>query len=111
MLPGVAYHHWGAAYPHLLHSRIAEEYILWRAWRYYEVPRAIANVATLFKPDCILTVSHVSAWLCAWQLAAERRIPLHMVVHDDYVYANRFPRWSRNWAEKKFGHAYRAATG
>jgi hypothetical protein len=32
-----------------------------------------------------------------------------MVVHDDFVYANRFPHWSRPWAERKFGDAYRAA--
>jgi hypothetical protein len=111
LLPGAAYHHWGATFPRLLHSRVAEEYILWRAWNYYEVPRAIANIATLFKPDAILTVSHVSAWLCAWQLAADRRIPFHVVVHDDYVYASRFPAWSRDWAERKFRDAYRAAAG
>jgi hypothetical protein len=57
-LPGVAYHHWGAAFPRLLHSRVAGEYILWRAWRYYEVPWPIANIATLFRPDAILTISH-----------------------------------------------------
>lgn len=111
LLPGAAYHHWGAAVPRLLHSRIAEEYILWRAWNYYKVPRAIANIATGFRPEAILTVSHVSAWLCAWQLAASRRIPLHMVVHDDYVYANRFPKWSQRWAESRFGDAYRSAAG
>jgi hypothetical protein len=111
LLPGAAYHHWGAAFPRLLHSRVAEEYILWRAWKYYRVPRRIADIAALFKPDAILTVSHVSAWLCAWQLAAARRIPLHMVVHDDEVYASRFPKWSRPWAERKFADAYRAAAG
>src|SRR5690242_11386679 len=45
-LPGVAYHHWGPAFPRLLYSRVAEEYILWRAWRYYEVPAHIARIAT-----------------------------------------------------------------
>lgn len=109
LLPGAAYHHWGAAFPRLLHSRIAEEYILFRAWKYYRVPRAIANIATLFKPEAILTISHVSAWLCAWQLAANRGLPLHIVAHDDGVYASRFPAWSRGWAERKFGEAYRAA--
>jgi hypothetical protein len=109
MLPGVAYHHWGAAWPRLLRSRVAAEYILWRAWKYYEVPPQIANIATLFKPDAILTISHVSAWLCAWQLAERRRIPLHIIAHDDADYANRFPRWSWPWAENKFGQAYRAA--
>jgi hypothetical protein len=88
---------------------VAEEYILFRAWQYYEVPRRIAALAARFRPEAIVTISHVSGWLCAWQLAADRRIPFHMVAHDDLVYANRFPRWSRGWAERKFGEAYRAA--
>ena len=33
VLPGVRYHHWGPAFPRLLHSRVSEEYVLWRAWR------------------------------------------------------------------------------
>lgn len=110
-LPGVAYHHWGAGYPSLLHSRVAEEYVLWHAWRYYEVPPAIAHTATMFKPDAILTISHVSAWLAAWQLSLARGLPLHLIAHDDFVYASRFPRWSRAWAERKFGEAYRHAAG
>lgn len=109
MLPGVRYHHWGPMFPRLLYSRVASEYILWRAWRYYEVPAAIARIATLFKPDAILTISHVSGWLAAWQLSLQRRIPLHLIAHDDFVYANRFPAWSRPWAERLFGEAYRSA--
>jgi hypothetical protein len=92
-----------------LYSRGAEEYILWRAWRYYEVPAAIARIATLFKPEAILTISHVSGWLAAWQLAQQRRIPFHVIAHDDFVYSSRFPKWSRAWAERKFAEAYRAA--
>jgi hypothetical protein len=109
LLPGATYHHWGAAFPRLLYSRVGEEYILFRAWKYFEVPRRIAAIATLFRPDAILTISHVSGWLCAWQLAADRGVPLHIVAHDDLVYASRFPRWARSWAERKFGEAYRAA--
>jgi hypothetical protein len=109
LLPGVAYHHWGASMPRLLRSRVAREYILWNAWQYYEVPPPIAQIATMFKPDAILTISHVSAWLCAWQLAVRRNIPLHIIAHDVGDYADRFPRWSQAWAERKFGAAYRAA--
>lgn len=110
-LPGVAYHEWAPAFPGLLHSRVAEEYVLWRAWRYYEVPPAISHIATMFKPQAILTISHVSGWLAAWQLARHRGVPLHLIAHDDFVYASRFPAWSRPWAERKFGEAYRFASG
>jgi hypothetical protein len=110
-LDGVAYHHWGPMFPRLLHSRVAEEYVLWRAWRYYEVPRAIEQIATMFKPDAILSISHVSGWLAGWQLALQRRIPFHLIAHDDFVYRSRFPACSATWAERKFGDAYRAASG
>ena len=110
-LPGVAYHHWGPAFPRLLYSRVAEEYILWRAWRYYEIPAHIAHIATMFKPQAILSISHVSGWLAGWQVARERRIPFHIIAHDDFAYATRFPQWSRGWAERRFGEAYRSAVG
>jgi glycosyltransferase involved in cell wall biosynthesis len=109
MLPGVAYHHYGPMYPRLLHSRVAEEYVLWRAWRYYEVPAVIERIATLFKAQAVLSISHVSGWLAAWQLSKNRRLPFHLIAHDDLVYSNRFPAWSRAWAERKFGEAYRDA--
>lgn len=108
-LPGAAYHHWGPMFPRLLHSRVAEEYVLWRAWRYYEVPAAIERIATMFRADAILSISHVSGWLAGWQLARQRRIPFHLIAHDDFVYASRFPGWSRRWAARKFGEAYRDA--
>jgi hypothetical protein len=110
-LAGVTYHHWGPMFPRLLHSRVAEEYVLWRAWRYYELPRAIEQIATLFRPDAILSISHVSGWLAGWQLALQRRIPFHLIAHDDFVYQSRFPAWSTAWAGRRFGDAYRAASG
>ncbi|MEP6782575.1 MAG: hypothetical protein ABI983_02835 [Acidobacteriota bacterium] len=110
-LPGAAYHHWGPAFPRLLYSRVAEEYILWRAWRYYEIPAHIAHIATMFKPEAILSISHVSGWLAGWQVASTRRIPVHLIAHDDFAYQSRFPHWSRAWAERRFGEAYRSAVG
>jgi glycosyltransferase involved in cell wall biosynthesis len=110
-LPGVAYHEWPAMFPRLFHSRFAPPYQLWRARRYYEVPPAIARVATLFRPEAILSVSHLAAWLGAWQLAQQRRLPFHLIAHDDQVYSHHFPKWSRGWAERKFGQAYRDAVG
>lgn len=108
-LARAAYHHWGPMFPSLLHSRVAEEYVLWRAWRYYEVPAAIERIATMFRAEAILSISHVSGWLAGWQLARQRSIPFHLIAHDDFVYASRFPGWSRRWAERKFGEAYRDA--
>ena len=108
-LPGVQYYEWSPWWPRLFHSRVAEEYVLWRAWRYHRIPAPIAAIAATFRPEAILTISHVSAWLCAAQLAAARGIPLHMIAHDDEVYMGRFPQWSRGWAARRFAQAYRDA--
>jgi hypothetical protein len=110
-LPGVAYHHWGPAFPALLHSRLADEYVLWHTWRYYQVPSAIRSIAARFQADAILSISHVSAWLAAWQIARSAQVPLHLIAHDDFVYSSRIPAWSRAWVERKFGEAYRSASG
>ena len=111
MLPGVAYHRHGAAFPRLLASRVAREYCLWHAWKYYRVPGSIANVAADFRAEAILSVSHVSAWLAAWQLSLRLGIPLYLIAHDDLVYQDRFPTWAQSWAGRKFRQAYRAARG
>lgn len=111
VLPGVTYHRHGAGFPRLLTSRIAQEYCLWQAWKYYKIPDSIAIVAAQFRAEAILSISHVSAWLCAWQLSTRLGIPLHLIAHDDLVYEDRFPQWARSWASRKFGQAYRAATG
>jgi Glycosyltransferase Family 4 len=111
MLPGVPYHRYGAAFPRLLASRISREYCLWHAWKYYRVPTSIANVAADFRAEAILSISHVSAWLAAWQLSIRLGIPLYLIAHDDFVYQDRFPAWAQSWAGRKFCRAYRAARG
>ena len=42
-------------------------------------------------------------------LPLRRRIPFHLIAHDDLAYVSRFPAWSRPWVEARFGDAYRAA--
>lgn len=111
MLPGVTYHRHGVEFPRLLTSRIAQEYCLWHAWKYFRIPASIASVAAEFRAEAILSISHVSAWLGAWQLSTRLGIPLHLIAHDDLVYEDRFPEWARAWARRKFARAYRAATG
>jgi hypothetical protein len=108
-LPGVEYHHWGAAFPRLLQTRFSDIYCLWHFWRHGQIPRVITRVADAFQPQAVLSVSHASAWRSAWHLSAARSIPFHLIAHDDYAFSQGLPKIVREWAERKFAEAYRGA--
>jgi len=62
-----------------------------------------------FKPQAVLTVGHGAGCLVASRYALNRRLPLHLVAHDD---VRRFlpTSASRNWTERKFAAAYQYAS-
>ncbi|HKR21510.1 MAG TPA: glycosyltransferase, partial [Pyrinomonadaceae bacterium] len=59
--------------------------------------------------DCIVTVAHGFGWLVAASLARERRLPLHLIVHDDWPRAAHVPPAFRGWFERRFASVYKQA--
>ncbi len=59
--------------------------------------------------DCILTVAHGFGWLAAARLARKRRVPLHLIVHDDWPRAAQVPAAFRSWFENQFANVYNEA--
>jgi len=59
--------------------------------------------------ECILTVAHGFGWLAAANLARERNVPLHLIVHDDWPRAAHVPPAFRGWFESRFAGVYRQA--
>src|SRR5262249_48607198 len=53
--------------------------------------------------------AHGFGWLAAARLARERRLPLHLMVHDDWPRAANVPSGLRNWLDGKFAEGYRQA--
>src|SRR5215216_1098204 len=59
--------------------------------------------------ESVLTVAHGFGWLAAAEIASERRVPLHLIVHDDWPrVANIAPQF-RQWLDERFANIYRQA--
>lgn len=97
--------------PRFLHSRIAPFYsaflIQTAQLRKKRLQACIGN----FRPSVILTVAHGTTWLAASYFAKVHRLPLHLIVHDDWLVSRSshvLPRL-RPWADKIFESIYRQA--
>lgn len=72
----------------------------------------ISQVARLlegFEPEAVLTVAHGFSWLTAAVFAQQRRLPLHLIVHDDLAKVANLPGPFSSWLDRRFGCVYRQA--
>lgn len=70
--------------------------------------RNVRGVLREFRPQAILTVAHGFSWLAASAFAERYKLPLHLIVHDDW------PRMAsvgpvKPWMERRFCSVYRRA--
>jgi glycosyltransferase involved in cell wall biosynthesis len=82
------------------------------AWFSYNGTKVAPKVAQSLNGsgfDCVLTVAHGFGWLAAAGLAERRKLPLHLMVHDDWPRAAAVPRGFRNWLERRFANVYSQA--
>jgi glycosyltransferase involved in cell wall biosynthesis len=82
------------------------------AWRMLHASNRASEVEQLigeFHPTAVLTVSHNVSWLAAAEFAGRQKIPLHLIVHDDWPRLVPVAGSFRAHAEKVFGEIYRAA--
>jgi glycosyltransferase involved in cell wall biosynthesis len=62
-----------------------------------------------FEVESVFTVAHGFGWIAAAEIAKQRRVPLHLAVHDDWPrVADIAPRF-RNRIDEQFGDIYRRA--
>ena len=91
-----------------LHTRV---HALVGAWLTLNAARRARNVRVLlgeFRPQAILTVAHGFSWLAASVFAQGNKLPLHLIVHDDW------PRMAsvgpiKSWLDQRFCEVYRQA--
>jgi hypothetical protein len=57
-----------------------------------------------------MTVAHGYSWITAAKLATKYEIPLHLIVHDDWLSLCNLPEAQRPWLARIFGSVYRQAT-
>jgi glycosyltransferase involved in cell wall biosynthesis len=62
-----------------------------------------------FIPEAVLTVAHGTLWISAAEFAGKRRLPLHLLVHDDWPTVTPVPGALRSTLNQHFGRRFRQA--
>jgi glycosyltransferase involved in cell wall biosynthesis len=76
-------------------------------------PLLTARVVELlrrFRAEAVLTVAECYLWRAAAAAARACRLPLHLIVHDDWPSFNPGPPYARTYYDRVFARWYRAAT-
>ena len=109
-LQNVKYVSFWLGWPRLLHSRFARIYGSFVVRRAPKLHRKISRLAGDFQPEAVLSVPHGYSWLTAAAFAEQNRLPLHLILHDDWLVSLVASSLLKPWAEQMFRHFYRAAT-
>ena len=109
-LPGVAYARLPIAWRRLLNSRLHGLYSGWLTWRAAShADRVMASLAD-FDVEAVVTIGHGFGWVTAAEVARRRRVPLHLIVHDDWPRLSGVTGALQPWLERTFGRIYHGAT-
>jgi glycosyltransferase involved in cell wall biosynthesis len=108
-LPAVRYATFPFGNNRLLHSRLTPHYLGFLEMTAPARRRHLRGLVKEVRPEAILTVSHRVSWRTAQALAKECGLPYFMMVHDDVVHMNPWPKWRRAAMERDFADAYRGA--
>lgn len=111
-LHGVVYEEFKVGVRRLLHTRFHN---LYSSVLHLTAPaRAgkLNRVCADFRPEAVLTVAHGYSWLTAARLSMKARVPLHLIVHDDWVSVQQsvLPAAVHRKLRRDFGEVYRHAT-
>jgi glycosyltransferase involved in cell wall biosynthesis len=108
-LPGVVYSYLKVGETRWLNTRLHGYY---STWLWLMAATRSKNVSTDlegFRPEAILTVGHGYSWLTAAMLAKRLRIPLHLIIHDDWPRLTALPSLLKPYLDRSFGNVYRAS--
>jgi len=108
-LANAKYLSWPIGEQRWLNTRFHPQAVVWYSRRATQVAPKIAASLNGTGFDSILTVAHGFGWLAAARMAEKRRVPLHLMVHDDWPRAANVPSSLRNWLDKRFARVYRQA--
>lgn len=109
-LAEVAYHSLPLAAKRLQQSRFVRWYCSYLLMTAQSQPASLTRTIAAFQPDAILTVTHGFTWLTAAALAAQRQLPLHLILHDEWLAHLPILPMLQTIAKKRFAAAYRQAS-
>lgn len=110
-LPGVVYEEFKVGNRRVLNTRF---HGLYSGALHLTAPARAARLSKVFKdfrPEAVLTVAHGYSWLTAARLSMKARLPLHLIVHDDWVSTQKrvLPAVIQKRLGREFGEVYRHA--
>jgi Glycosyltransferase Family 4 len=108
-LTGVAYRHFSSRGRRWLNTRFSRSVGSWLTLSASAGATKLRRLGHGFDPDAVLTVAHGYSWLAAARFATQARLPLHLIVHDDWPSMAPVLPWIRPWLDGQFGRVYRQA--
>jgi hypothetical protein len=107
-LPGVTYQVFAIPGNRLRFTRVSH----WAgSWFLLATPRHARRLRLeAFAPEGVLTVTLGYSWLVAARFAETEKLPLHLILHDDWPPSMPVVRWLRTRQDQSFGRAYRYAS-
>lgn len=82
------------------------------AWFTRTAPRLAPKISQSlngFDSEGVLTVAHGFGWLAAAEIANQRKVPLHLIIHDDWPRVAAVAPQFRNSLDQRFANVYRQA--
>ena len=108
-LPNVNYISYPIGKARLLNTRFHPYAMAWFSQAGTRAAPKISQSVNGFDFEGVLTVAHGFGWLAAARIASRRRVPLHLMVHDDWPRAVDIAPRFRNWLDAQFAGVYRQA--
>jgi glycosyltransferase involved in cell wall biosynthesis len=108
-LPRVAYLSHPIARQRWLNTRFHPYAVAWFTQTGKRFAQPIAQSLNGFKAEGVFTVAHGFGWLAAADIASKRRLPLHLMVHDDWPRVAHVPASFRKSLDERFASVYRQA--
>lgn len=108
-LSGVNYHSYPIAKQRWLNTRFHAQATAWFSRVAVRSGPRISATVEAFDCESVLTVAHGFGWLAAADFAARLKLPLHLMVHDDWPRVANVKPAFRNWIDARFASVYRQA--
>jgi len=109
-LKTVPYRSFPIGWGRLLNSRFSRLYGSWVLARSPRRWRVVRLILKPFKADAVLTVAHGYSWLTAAEFAFRENLPLHLILHDDWLSSVQVLPSRKASAEQMFARYYNFAT-
>src|SRR5215212_6365672 len=108
-LPNVSYVSHPIGKPRWLNTRFHPYAVAWFTRAAQRLAPQLSQSLNGFDCEGVLTVAHGFGWLAAADVASKRRVPLHLIIHDDWPRVADVPESFRGILDDRFASVYRQA--